>query len=348
METKFKFIQTGNFIKLLDNLNRKYQVVLPFGDNDYLWEVYRQKFEYNRYRPITSIRQFFTPATEHTSDYFDAQGKTKKPFCIVGAKSCDLTSLLIQDYVFLQGEIDEQYNQMRRNNLIISSDCTAFKDVCFCLALEINPYPEQLFDLNISQVQGGYIAEIASGKGLNTVTDYSELFEEISDKHLSERKYRRQEIVHNLSCHLDPQNLAQKNMLYSLTKNGYSDGIWANEALRCVECGACIMNCPTCHCFLLFDTKRVNEYLRSRIWDGCQYKNFTRVAGGASALRFREHRLRNRYIKKFEFFYEKINVYACTGCGRCIESCPAKIDLREIFKTLLQNTDGHKILKSRE
>jgi Fe-S oxidoreductase len=98
------------------------------------------------------------------------------------------------------------------------------------------------------------------------------------------------------------------------------------------------MNCPTCHCFLLFDSQRHNEYLRSRIWDGCQYKNFTRVAGGANALRFREQRLRNRYIKKFEFFPQNLDLYACTGCGRCIESCPAKIDLREIFKRLAKDS----------
>jgi ferredoxin len=113
--------------------------------------------------------------------------------------------------------------------------------------------------------------------------------------------------------------------------------VWQEEALRCVECGACIMNCPTCHCFLLFDAKSKNEYLRSRIWDGCQYRNFTRVAGGANALKFREYRLRNRYIKKFEFFYERLNFYACTGCGRCIECCPGKIDLQKIFKRLAQN-----------
>jgi sulfhydrogenase subunit beta (sulfur reductase) len=77
-----------------------------------------------------------------------------------------------------------------------------------------------------------------------------------------------------------------------------------------------------------------NVFIRARTWDGCQYKNFTRVAGGANPLMLRKQRLRNRYIKKFDFFSVNLGMYACTGCGRCIENCIAKIDLREIFRTL--------------
>jgi len=94
------------------------------------------------------------------------------------------------------------------------------------------------------------------------------------------------------------------------------------------------MNCPTCHCFLIFDEKKGDGFMRGRSWDGCQYKAFSRVAGGANPLQLRKQRLRNRYIKKFEFFPDNIDLYACTGCGRCIEGCPAEIDLREVFKKL--------------
>jgi ferredoxin len=160
------------------------------------------------------------------------------------------------------------------------------------------------------------------------------LFENARDEHIVEREERRKEVVEGLLRQLQPQCIPPKESLYQLIKAGYENGVWPQEALRCVECGACIMNCPTCHCFLLFDAKDEKGYLRGRIWDGCQYKNFTRVAGGANPLKLRQERLRNRYIKKFEFFRDKINLYACTGCGRCIECCPAKIDLREIFKTL--------------
>lgn len=334
MITQLKFIKHNNFLKFLNRLAENYRVITPYGDKDYLWQSYENDFTYNRYRPITSVRQFFTASTEDISDYFNPGSKTRKPFCIVGAKACDLTSLITQDYVFLEGEADPGYKDMRDNNFIISGDCTAFKNVCFCLTLEINPYPEKLFDLNISPVQKGYLVEVGSDKGLRKIKENSKLFESADDGYIVERERNREEIVCSLTGYLSTLNLAQKKELSKLMKDGYANSVWAQEALRCVECGACIMNCPTCHCFLLFDTKSKDGNLRGRVWDGCQYKNFTRVAGGANALKFREYRLRNRYIKKFEFFPERINTYACTGCGRCIESCPAKIDLREIFKQL--------------
>ena len=39
--------------------------------------------------------------------------------------------------------------------------------------------------------------------------------------------------------------------------------------------------------------------------------------------------------KKFDYFPQVMNEYACTGCGRCISCCPAKIDIRRILKNLV-------------
>jgi ferredoxin len=349
MNNSIYFIKKNSLVVFLSTLTNDYCVVSPssampfraanpFGIKDYLWQNFSKEFEYSQYRAASSIRQFFTPASEKLTGYFTPQESSKKPFCIVGAKACDLHMLPVQDYVFLEGEIDPYYKKMRDANLIISSDCTAFKPVCFCLALEINPYPEKFFDINLSELGDGYLVEIGSAKGEDLISRYKTHFLNADDKKISERAINRKEVAKNLSLQLASQYLAKKAELYNLIKGGYQNSVWTEEALRCVECGACIMNCPTCHCFLLFDSQRHNEYLRSRIWDGCQYKNFTRVAGGANALRFREQRLRNRYIKKFEFFPQNLDLYACTGCGRCIESCPAKIDLREIFKRLAKDS----------
>jgi len=37
-------------------------------------------------------------------------------------------------------------------------------------------------------------------------------------------------------------------------------------------------------------------------------------------------------MKKFDFFVDNLGVPACCGCGRCIEVCPGKIDIREVLK----------------
>jgi ferredoxin len=94
--------------------------------------------------------------------------------------------------------------------------------------------------------------------------------------------------------------------------------------------------CDTCHCFLLSDDSSSGNARRLRLWDGCLLKNFTKVAGGANPLRLRYMRLRNRYLKKFDFFISNLGYQACCGCGRCIEVCPGKIDIRRILRKLYE------------
>ncbi len=336
MEKTF-VVTKQNFLKLLENISKTHNVVSPYGDDNYIFETFNGSFTFNKYRAVTSLRQFLLPSQQSLGVYFPESDSYKKPFCIVGVKACDLQSLKIQDYVFLEGEVDESYKYMRENNIIISSDCTAFKEVCFCLSLDIPPYPQDMFDLNISIVDDVFLVDIGSDKGRKIVDDNRSLFQMVRDDYLTEREANRSQIVDSLKESIKQHQLPPRGVLYELIKKGYDNEVWETEAQNCVECGACIMNCPTCHCFLLADSKKGNDYLRSRIWDGCQYKNFSRVAGGANPLKFRKERLRNKYIKKFEFFPDRIGVYACTGCGRCIESCIAKIDLREIFRILYGN-----------
>ena len=102
--------------------------------------------------------------------------------------------------------------------------------------------------------------------------------------------------------------------------------------VECVECGACNMICPTCHCFLLVDQSADDKFQRLKVWDSCLMKRFARVAGGANPRKHLGERLRNRFIKKFDFFPEILGIYACTGCGRCIETCLGDIDIREVLK----------------
>jgi formate hydrogenlyase subunit 6/NADH:ubiquinone oxidoreductase subunit I len=109
---------------------------------------------------------------------------------------------------------------------------------------------------------------------------------------------------------------------------------WQEASSTCVECGACNFVCPTCHCFLLSDDNSNAGNSRSRIWDSCLYRTFARVAGGANPRRHLYERLRNRFDKKFDFFPQVIKCFACTGCGRCVEACPGKIDVREVLKAI--------------
>jgi ferredoxin len=39
-------------------------------------------------------------------------------------------------------------------------------------------------------------------------------------------------------------------------------------------------------------------------------------------------------LHKFRYLVEEFGVVACTGCGRCVQSCPVNIDLRAVLREL--------------
>lgn len=285
-------------------------------------------FVFNAYRPAEPIKTFFTYPKEKLV-------LKKEKFAIIGVKNCDLFSLKIQDYVFLEGIItDPFYKERRDNSLIVSSDCTAFKEVCFCLALDIKPYPKDGFDINLSSLDDGFVVETASLKGEEIVKKGKDIFSLATNEQIMKRLEKRELFSERLSKHIGMHDIPKKEILQKMVKEGFNASLWQEEAVRCVECGGCNLACPTCHCFLLSEDRFGNAHERVRLWDACLYANFSRVAGGANPLRYRYQRLRNRYLKKFDFFPENINLIACSGCGRCIEVCPARIDIRENLKYL--------------
>ncbi|MFZ5801005.1 MAG: 4Fe-4S dicluster domain-containing protein [Candidatus Omnitrophota bacterium] len=330
------YLKNEAFSGFLALLSRKYQVFVPekIGRDDYVLTRLPlnvpPEIIFNPYRTVEPLRSFLTYAKEEV-------GKSSKasPVCLVHIKGCDLFSLKIQDFVFLGGGSEDSFYRLRRENtLIISSDCTGFKEVCHCVALNIMPYPVELFDLNLSPINEGFIVTVGSKKGETLVKEAQAYFHPANSSQLTGVRLKREKLVEDLKRHITAQHLARPDILQQALKLGFDSKVWENETLTCVECGACNNICCTCHCFLLSDEKNDGQPVRTRTWDACQFPNFARVAGGVNPLKIRRQRLRNRYLKKFDFFPDNLGLNACTGCGRCIEACPAKIDIRRILKTL--------------
>jgi ferredoxin len=297
-------------------------------------------FLYNPYRLPEPLKSFFTRPYEKIAQYFtpDKDVSAARERCVVfGVKSCDIAGHKVQDFVFLEGaEIDSLYRLRRENTILISSDCTDFKEVCHCLAWDILPHPTSGFDLNISPLTEGYVVEVGSKRGEELLHKYREYFVAAKETQIAGRKVKRNNLIERLKRHLLPQNLVARDSVQKLMKAGYNFDTWKQFMLTCVECGGCNLICDTCHCFLLADRKEGHIHEKVRMWDSCLYANYARVAGGANPLKLRAQRLRNRFVKKFDFFMDNLGMPACCGCGRCIEVCPGKIDIREVLKDLSQ------------
>jgi ferredoxin len=357
--SKIYFIEATQLNRLFVWIKEDFRVFAPIikepldksGEQDYCFvrALGDAPLVYNAYRTVEPLKSFFTPAEERITDYFspdrESMPKEKEKNIIFGVKSCDIVGHKIQDYVFLEGvETDSQYRLRRENTLLISSDCTGFKQVCHCLAWDILPHPTTGFDINLSPLSDGYLAEVASAAGDDFVQKYEEYFSRAKETQINARKKKRENLIEQLKKHLLPQNLVHKDSVQKLVKDGYNLDTWKEFMQTCVECGGCNLICDTCHCFLLADrpapgspkpgSKGDGGHEKLRLWDSCLYANYARVAGGANPLKLRAQRLRNRFMKKFDFFVDNLNMPACCGCGRCIGVCPGKIDIREVLKDL--------------
>jgi sulfhydrogenase subunit beta (sulfur reductase) len=358
METYF--LRQQDILKFYEHIAKTYELFVPtriktplkvkcdFGFNlpadDYLLKRYfsveRQDIVFNDYRPVEPTRSFFTRFKEEICDYFKeeaAEEIKEKPVAISGIKNCDLFALKIQDFVFLGGEEQDPFYKVRRENaLLISGDCPAFKEVCFCGAFDINPHPTEGFDFNLSPLNDGFLLDVASDKANRLAKELKEILAPATAGQISGREAKRDAVIKRMEEHLSHHKIPKKETLQDIVVSGLNSEIWNEQMRTCVECGGCVFMCDTCHCFLLTDERSKDNAKRVRVWDGCLFKNFTRVAGGANPLKLRYMRLRNRYLKKFDFFIDNIGFQACCGCGRCIDVCPGKIDIRYILRKLYE------------
>lgn len=335
------FIGQSNLDKLLESLKGDYRVYVPRRTGEStgysLLDDSDTDFVIGEIRSFDPLKSFYFLSREKVAEDFKAEVPRKdRPPCIVGAKACDLKGFKILDHVFIDEEYgDPTYMKARKEGLIISADCTGVGDTCFCTAVDVNPWPESDFDLNLSPVEGGFAVTTGSDKGKEIVRKYSELFGETSEQQVKKIKKNRSDIKKRVQQNADEKNIPSYERLKRVVQKQYEEAdLWREASEDCVECGACNTICPTCHCFLLYDQHAEGELARFRVWDSCMIQDFARVAGGENPRDRLWMRLRNRFDKKFNYFPEVSDMIACTGCGRCVNACPGKIDIREVLARL--------------
>lgn len=334
------FIKRGNLFRLLESLSGDYRVFVPSrkGDSIAFTEFDDSEKDYviGEFRSFEPLKAFYFLGREKVAVDFNTENpRNEKPPCIVGVKSCDLKGLKILDFVFMDDEYgDPTYIKARTNGLIISADCTKAAETCFCTAMGVNPWPETEYDINLSEADEGFVVEIGSDKGQKVIDDHMALFQEANKEKIEHRDHDRTSMKQHIEKNVLKKSIPPVERLQRVVRKYYESDIWSEEAAPCVECGACNVICPTCHCFLLYDQKSDGSLARYRIWDSCMIKDFARVAGGENPRNRLWMRLRNRFEKKFDYFPVVANEIACTGCGRCIAACPGKIDIRQVLAKL--------------
>lgn len=288
------------------------------------------------HRPLDPLKALFFKLRRDMGGYFEAsQGPVEEPRAVVGVAACDLASLRVLDHVFLEGEYEDPfYKAARDSTLIVAVDCTEPAEVCFCSFVEGGPAAEDA-DINLSPTEGGYVVEARGPDAIEIVEKKADDFAQASDEQLASRDARRRETAEKVRRQVSDAGLETDGRIQAAVRNSAHDRIWTDLAEKCVECAACNLVCPTCHCFLLVDLEAAGGFRRFRNWDACLYRSFAREASGANPRAGRAERLYGRLEKKFDFMKTTSGAWGCVGCGRCIEACAGDIDVRETLRELL-------------
>lgn len=254
---------------------------------------------------------------------------------VLGVRACELRALEYLDRVFGHAPVaDPFYQDARQEHVLISVDCVEPHETCFCTLVGGMPFVESGSDVNLTPIDGAYVVEVGSAAGAAVLDRARDLLHEASDEELARRQAVRDEAVSRLQK-INGNGAAAP--FEPVPPDVERNEKWARLGETCVECGACTHICPTCHCFYLFDRAAGDaRFNRLRAWDSCVWSGYSRMAGADRMKpnprsRFRS-RFANRFLHKYAWSPEQWDMLGCVGCGRCVEACPGRIDIREVIR----------------
>jgi len=286
-----------------------------------------------------SLKEFYFPQAElmFTFTKDDIIDNISLPgYVIFGARPCDLEALRIMSVVYTTGKYNDPFFKRHfETNLIIGIGCTGEKPGCFCKEMEIDREYSNFCDIMLIDAGNDYSVVHLSEKGENALKEVPEVYARYINSSGGLPASKTEEP--------SPCSASSGLMLDSSKKDSdYFDVIdWEKVTKACKGCGICTYICPTCYCFDFRDIMEKGEAKRYKCWDSCMYPKFTLHASGHNPREFRHERYRQRILHKYKYVPDNFNGYvACTGCGRCIRSCPAGINIKDIVTLIISQMEN--------
>ncbi len=354
-----RFLKESELAAVTAAWARAYRVLAPVREGSAI--VYRVFSEdmhpYLSRPPTSSAKEALLPQTENLFSYkyrkdqadltrtevFLSEALPPEPTLILGPRPCDARGRHLLDRVFLErGVIDPQYKAHRAATLFVSVACTSLQNTCFCHWTGGAMDDDTGSDVLLNPVEGGFVARAVTPAGEQLLASLGGSLPEASAAMLEELAARRAAApAPQAAPEAAPDLSGIAGSFLALFDNL---DFWNDQSARCLSCGVCTYLCPTCSCFNITDENLGMSGRRLRTWDTCMSALYTLEGSGHNPRPSRAHRLRNRVGHKFCYhpreFPEAATEpsgleFSCTGCGRCIKSCPVAVDIRQIVLDVL-------------
>ncbi len=340
----FRIIEKQELHQLFDALAADNRIVGPVkkgvdrnGETIYAFEEAEEFDDIDLQYTTTRMpaKRFFMPFRE-TMATFRVEGKDwdkqigfniDRPFIIFGMHACDINALNKLDKVLLGSHYPMPYYAAKRKNMfIVGINCTP-QPYCFCRSMGSDTALHG-FDLFLTDLGSHYFVEILSDTAYNVLREVATTEPDEND-HALYMKAAKEKNSRFLT-HVDTTDLTK------ILDMEFQSDVWEKWGEQCLSCGTCANVCPTCYCYGVEETVALNLSVatKTKFLYSCNVIDFAEVAGGHNFRPESHIRLKYRYYHKHRGFVEAFEESLCVGCGRCGESCLARITVPDVIASV--------------
>ena len=279
---------------------------------------------------FTQSENLYTVQREGKKLSIEPQALKEQNFVVFGMKACDIQGVKVLDNVFLSDPIDSFYAARREHGTIVAMACHEPEESCFCKAFGID-CAEPAADVATWMVEGELYWKALTEKGEALTKAVESLLVE-ADGADAEKLEAEKNAIHTIVEKLPYSNLSLEGWNGDALTEKFNSPVWEELYKPCLACGTCTFVCPTCQCYDIKDYDTGHGVKRYRCWDSCMYSDFTMMAHGNNRTS-QMQRFRQRFMHKLVYYPANNNgMYSCVGCGRCVEKCPASLNIVKVIK----------------
>ena len=338
-------IAKENLASLFALINETKELYLPVqvaGQTNFAAYTADAQVDLDTLKTVKSPKDVFFPQSENLYTCNKEDNKLKitpeklvdAPFVVFGLKACDIKGIEVLDKVFLSDPVDSFYAARRANGIIVGLACHEPEESCFCKVFGVD-CTEPAADVATWMIEGELYWKALTEKGEALTETVKSLLTETCESKVEAEKSAVKAIVEKLPY----SNLSLEGWNGNVLTEKFNDALWNELYKPCLACGTCTFVCPTCQCYDIKDYNTGNGVQRYRCWDSCMYSDFTMMAHGNNR-NSQMQRFRQRFMHKLVYFpANNDGMYSCVGCGRCVDKCPASLNIVKVIKAFSEKGD---------
>ena len=332
----------ASLFALINENNELYLPVQVAGQANFAAWTEDVQVDLDTLKTVKSPKDVFFPQSETLYTCNKEDNKLKitpealvdAPFVVFGMKACDIKGIEVLDRVFLSDPVDSFYAARREHGIIVALACHEPEESCFCKVFGVD-CTEPAADVATWMIEGELYWKALTAKGEKLTEAVKSLLTETCEAKVEAEKSAVKEIVEKLPY----SNLSLEGWNGDVLTEKFNDELWQELYKPCLACGTCTFVCPTCQCYDIKDYNTGNGVQRYRCWDSCMYSDFTMMAHGNNR-NSQMQRFRQRFMHKLVYFpANNDGMYSCVGCGRCVDKCPASLNIVKVIKAFSEKGD---------